>query len=215
MFDFYGFVLLLTALAGYRLTRLAVDDEFPPIRAARQWVVGLQVNARRGAALAEALGDLVTCRYCASGWITLGLTFAANYGFDVELGWVGLAFGWFAVWALTVIIYNYADPDDRIVSEPNPPVALDVATLQHVTDQAAVKLVPRFAAAARDLVNERAVPELSARGYVILASDRVSRETLVRYALELTPADQRATVVANALRAVNDSATATTTTGVF
>lgn len=106
----YPFALLtLLGLATYRLTRLVVKDDFPPIRHLREgvgrWarvgadedVYSIRLFRRR-----EALYDLVTCHWCASGWIALVLVVAVDWlppgrgGGSIPLPPVF----WLAVWAV-------------------------------------------------------------------------------------------------------------------
>ena len=73
-------LLLLTA---WRITRLVVADDFPPVRWARDRIV---------AAGPEWLGDLVTCVYCAGVWVAGGCVGGALLlGYSVPVPW--LAFG--------------------------------------------------------------------------------------------------------------------------
>ena len=96
-------ILLVEALAAYRLTRLATEDTITqPLREA--WIEWTYRRAnRRGeavACLAEArvseddpsrwqqaveadlrppkLAELVTCRWCAGMWVSLGVVFVAR-----------------------------------------------------------------------------------------------------------------------------------------
>jgi hypothetical protein len=66
-----GTVLLvvLVGLATYRATRLVVRDDFPPIRWVRHRVERWAGRSPRR----EWVGDLATCHWCASGWISLAL----------------------------------------------------------------------------------------------------------------------------------------------
>jgi hypothetical protein len=116
--DFYVWFFVLEALAIFRLTRLIVDDEFPPVRVPREWIVIKADRAarlrRRYASIVDLLADLVTCRYCASGWVALAVTLAGNYGGDLELGWVNGVIWWFAVWGLAVFIYSYHEPVEHL-----------------------------------------------------------------------------------------------------
>jgi hypothetical protein len=78
--------VLLLALVTYRITRLVVRDDFPPIRWARGRVQTLG---------SEALADLVTCAWCASFWVAgavvLGVeAFLANLPAHPLLIWGGL-----------------------------------------------------------------------------------------------------------------------------
>jgi hypothetical protein len=58
----------LAALTCYRLTRLVVRDDFPPVRWSRDQVRRLAVHKAW-----PWLDDLVTCHWCASGWVAIGL----------------------------------------------------------------------------------------------------------------------------------------------
>ncbi len=204
------FTFILSSLAVYRLTRLAVDDDFPPIRAARNWVVGLHAGRlrvvepgvavrRSGARLTEALADLVTCRYCASGWVALAATVALQVASVVNLGWTSGVLWWFATWGLAVIVYNYAAAE-----EWQQPVELDDAVKFAVVEAAPV-LVDRVA----DLVNERlhADPALSARGHVLAAIQRGGLAGALRYSLAEIPAEHRAELVADVLRELGGTST--------
>ena len=66
-------LLLVLGLAGYRLTRLAVKDMFPPVAGPRQRLERRTLGTRL-----DWLGDLVTCHWCASGWLTLALVAAVD-----------------------------------------------------------------------------------------------------------------------------------------
>jgi hypothetical protein len=57
-------LVLLAAPACYRFTRLVTRDDFPPIKWARE-------RLSRGP---EWLTDLVSCHWCASGWVAIVLT---------------------------------------------------------------------------------------------------------------------------------------------
>lgn len=113
-------LLVVLALAAYRATRLAVKDDFPPVRVPREWV---KVHGP------EWAGELVTCHWCASGWISLGLVAAADWRTSVPLP--GLV--WFAVWAVAAWVAHHErdNPNVHVVSaravvdqpEPRPPAA--------------------------------------------------------------------------------------------
>lgn len=62
---------VLAALTCYRATRLVVRDDFPPLRWARERVDKVATRSDRGRL--EWLGDLVTCHWCASGWVAIAL----------------------------------------------------------------------------------------------------------------------------------------------
>ena len=63
--------LVLDALATYRLTRLVVEDEVTrPVRE-RVWATRPPHESR--------LGYLLTCPYCTSVWVGLGVTLARRF----------------------------------------------------------------------------------------------------------------------------------------
>jgi hypothetical protein len=88
-----GLLLALDGLATYRATRLAVKDSLPVLAGPRQWIERRTLGTRL-----EALGDLVTCHWCASGWIALGLTVRRHRELRA-LGVDPIAW-WLAVWAV-------------------------------------------------------------------------------------------------------------------
>lgn len=66
--------LLLDALACYRLTRLVVDDTFPPIQAMRDRIVDrhtTELTQPNGIVVTRPgpLAELVQCPWCASVWL--------------------------------------------------------------------------------------------------------------------------------------------------
>ncbi len=131
-------LLVLMSLATYRLTRLLVDDTFPPVLWLRDRVVGgwreptirerehpdfpqgeveedtlrnvttlgmftlvdgeLQIYARRASWIPTFFAGLLSCPYCTSGWVAMGIAAGAWW-------WLGLAVPlvvllWLAAWAL-------------------------------------------------------------------------------------------------------------------
>jgi hypothetical protein len=97
-------LLALAALATFRLTRLVVADQFPPIRWGRERVEDKAP---------EWLVDLSTCRWCASGWVSAGI---------VALLWLApgvaaLALTWAGLWGAGALI---ADWQARAEREPEP-----------------------------------------------------------------------------------------------
>jgi hypothetical protein len=127
-------LLLVMSLATYRLTRLAVEDAFPPVLWVRDRVVGgwrpltepeqerLQMNIRTGGPtlgwdqqdidgvphryVRRAswspfwLAELLSCPWCASGWIAAAVTAGtwAVAGLPVPV------LVWLAVWAVGALI---------------------------------------------------------------------------------------------------------------
>jgi hypothetical protein len=187
------FVFVLSSLGIYRLTRFVVDDEFPLASGPRDAIVRWYAR-RTDSKPRELLADLVTCRYCASGWISLGVTVALATADDVNVGWTLGALWYVATWGLGVVIYNYAAPDEWMNETYQVDgSAVDEAALRSAVVDAAPALVDRVA----DLVNERLAvdPALSARGHALAAVARVGLAGALRYVLAEVPATQRADVI--------------------
>jgi hypothetical protein len=71
-------IALLVAmwLAAYRVTRLVVNDSFPPVQRLRDKLVGADETKLLGTRM-EWFGELITCYWCASFWVSgvvVGLT---------------------------------------------------------------------------------------------------------------------------------------------
>lgn len=92
------FVILI--LGTFRVTRFVVEDDFPPVLALRRRVALARrmkdVQPLRGETFCDFwwLGQLVTCGWCASGWLSLGM---------IGLAWIWISiplpvFTWLAVW---------------------------------------------------------------------------------------------------------------------
>lgn len=115
-------LLVLMSLAVYRLTRLVVEDVFPPVLWVRDRLAGgwrpltsgekyrdddLTYHVldevphryvKRWQWSPQWLADLLSCPFCASGWIAAGVTGGvwAWLGFSVPL----VLLLWLAAWAL-------------------------------------------------------------------------------------------------------------------
>lgn len=190
-----AFIFILLALATYRATRLVVDDEFPPIKTVRDRIVRAAVPTGRGHAVREALADLVTCRYCASGWVALGAAFAVNYAAQLDLGWVLGALWWFGTWGLAVALYNTFEQDDD-------GGWTDVeAAISAAVSAAVERSVPVVATAVLSATNER----------VATTTPRDHNDDL-RTVIARLPITDRARLVATALRELNGDELADTGT---
>jgi hypothetical protein len=64
-------LLIVLSVGSARLTRLTVKDDFPPVQWTRDKIVGLRPDRPNGNHW--AIGELVSCHWCSSGWISLGL----------------------------------------------------------------------------------------------------------------------------------------------
>jgi hypothetical protein len=95
-------LLIVMSLATYRLTRFVVEDTFPPMLWVRHKLVGgwtgpdEETPVYRARWVPQWLADLLSCPYCASGWIAAGVTAGvwAVAGLPVPL------LCWVAVWAV-------------------------------------------------------------------------------------------------------------------
>jgi hypothetical protein len=95
--------VVLVGLAGYRATRLAVRDDFPPIARPRQAVQRWADRHRQA-----WLYDLADCHWCASGWITLGLVAGVDLLSHIAVPLPPLVWG--GSWAVAALL-GQAEPD--------------------------------------------------------------------------------------------------------
>lgn len=124
-------LLIVIALAVYRLTRLVIKDTFPPLLWARDRLVGgwrpltpgeQEIQSRqpggnqafpiteiegvtnrwvtRRSWVPDWLSDLLSCAFCASGWISLAVVVAVAF----TVGVPAPLLVWPAVWAAGSLI---------------------------------------------------------------------------------------------------------------
>jgi len=95
------FVILLV-LAIWRTTRLLVVDEFPPVRAVREWFIttfgeiskaGEITGGRRLGGIGHAIAYVWDCPWCMSVYVGAGLVAAADWRLDVPFPWLIVAAG--------------------------------------------------------------------------------------------------------------------------
>lgn len=122
------FLPVLLALGSYRLTRLMVKDDFPPVLWARDRIAGgwrpltskekeaptavswrnqtqeidgvLNRYMIRKSWSPHWLADLITCPWCASGWVSGSLVLLAMF----TVGLPAPFFVWLAVWAVSSLL---------------------------------------------------------------------------------------------------------------
>lgn len=89
-------------LAIWRVTRLLVTDEFPPVRAVREWVVhtfgamdadGKIVGGKHLGEIGYALAYLWTCPWCMSVWAGAVVVALADWRLSVPYPWLIVAAG--------------------------------------------------------------------------------------------------------------------------
>lgn len=92
-------VLLVLGLsvATWRTTRLLIRDEFPPVRALREWVIatwgivdkdGHIVGGRRLGGIGYTLAYLWTCPWCMSIYVAAAVVGVADWRLSVPLPWL-------------------------------------------------------------------------------------------------------------------------------
>lgn len=89
-------------VATWRLTRLLIVDEFPPVRAVREWFIrtfavvdadGGMVGGRHLGGIGHAVAYVWTCQWCMSVYVGLGVWAAADWRLSVPYPWLILAAG--------------------------------------------------------------------------------------------------------------------------
>jgi Protein of unknown function (DUF1360) len=95
--------VVLVGLAGYRATRLVVADSFPPLARPREALERRTLGTRL-----EWAGDLVTCHFCASGWVTLALVAGLDWLTSTPVPLPVLVWG--GSWAVAALVAEL-EPD--------------------------------------------------------------------------------------------------------
>jgi hypothetical protein len=104
-------LLLVLTFATFRVTRLIVEDDFPPLLWLRVKIATARptktVKPARGTPFTDFwwLGQLITCPWCASAYVAGAL---------VVITWamVGMALPvlcWLAVWGAAAFVYQFTD----------------------------------------------------------------------------------------------------------
>lgn len=103
----YGLLLILMVLAAFRLTRLIVEDDFPPIAWMREYVREARPHVRKEIDADGKyeyrwwwLGELVSCHWCASAYVAAGVVGLSTVVVSVPLP----VLWWLAVWAGAALI---------------------------------------------------------------------------------------------------------------
>jgi hypothetical protein len=99
-------LLLVLSLATFRLTRLAVRDDFPPIAWVRDKIRFYKAVYLGDDEDGEEVfkyrwwGELITCHWCASAYVALALVELSNIFVSIPLPVVT----WLAVWASGAVL---------------------------------------------------------------------------------------------------------------
>ena len=92
----------LLAVMIWRVTRLLVQDQFPPVRAIREWFIrtwgvvdpdGAITGGRRLGGIGYAVAYLWTCPWCMSVWVAAGTVAVADWRLSVPLPWLVAGLG--------------------------------------------------------------------------------------------------------------------------
>lgn len=94
--------VFLLVVAIWRVTRLLVVDEFPPVKAVRRWVVGtfadvdgagVLVRGRQWGGFGFAVAYVWTCSWCMSVWAGAVVVGLADVWLSVPVPWLVVAAG--------------------------------------------------------------------------------------------------------------------------
>ena len=89
-------------LANWRVSRLLVKDEFPPVLALRIWIFKTfatvnddrqVVGGKRWGILGYSIAYIFTCMWCMSFWVGLALWGLADWRLSVPYPWLIIAAG--------------------------------------------------------------------------------------------------------------------------
>jgi hypothetical protein len=97
-------LLVFMSLAAYRVTRLVVNDSFPPVQRLRDWALGADERRFVGTRL-EWVGELLTCNWCASFWVSGLVVGATEVVVSVPLPFLA----WWAVAGATAFVLFVED----------------------------------------------------------------------------------------------------------
>ena len=89
-------------IANWRVSRLLVKDEFPPVLALRIWVFKTWaavneerqvIGGKRWGILGYSIAYVFTCMWCMSFWVGLVLWGLADWRLSVPFPWLAIAAG--------------------------------------------------------------------------------------------------------------------------
>lgn len=124
-------VVVLIALATFRLTRLVVKDTIPAVKVPRdaivnwldpddawkiEWLASRELAGKpyldppsgHLGAVGKSLAYLLSCPWCMSVWVGAAVTYATNLWVSVPMPWLT----WAAACAVTGLLANSLDSDD-------------------------------------------------------------------------------------------------------
>lgn len=95
-------VYALVALTTFRVTRLVIEDTFPPLGVPRTWLINWwdpdedwiaehPKAAAHWGALGRSLRYLFSCPWCMSVWVGAGVIYGFTLFVSVPLPWAALA----------------------------------------------------------------------------------------------------------------------------
>lgn len=101
-------LLVFMSLTAYRVTRLVVTDDFPPVLKVRERVLGPDGDKLEDTKL-QWLGDLLSCDWCASFWVS-GLVVGVV---DV---WASVPLPFLAWWAVAGLAAFFLFVEDTLTA---------------------------------------------------------------------------------------------------
>lgn len=115
-------LLIVCGLATFRITRLVVKDDFPPVRIPREWVIGRPtwrpdsnlpkggewVQDKHEGTWYEFFGELISCHWCASGWVSLAITLALALLTPRDAPVIDWIVFWWATWGVGAVTADKA-----------------------------------------------------------------------------------------------------------
>lgn len=113
-----GLTVLLIFLATHRVTRLVIEDTFPPLGVPRnrllqwlepdeEWRYAHRYARPHLGALGRSLRYLLSCPWCMSVWVGAGIIYATMQFTSVPLPWLVLA----GASTVTGLLATYEDRD--------------------------------------------------------------------------------------------------------
>lgn len=100
------FIFLMLSLATFRLTRLIVKDDMPLVYYPREWIIKRRPTHGMHPSTAEPyvnfwyMGELVSCPWCASAWVSGALTFGTWIARHGHGGLPVPVLIWLSVWGV-------------------------------------------------------------------------------------------------------------------
>lgn len=117
-------LVVLMIVAIWRVTRLLLKDDLPPVRLTREWFIhtfgvvadGKVAGGKRWGILGFSIAYIWTCPWCMSFWVGLLIWAGADWRLSVPYPWLIIAAGSGLSGMMAAVEYRIdqrADIDDR------------------------------------------------------------------------------------------------------